>query len=35
VVFEADYNEIELQKYSYDVISVTLSLLRHWKLSPK
>jgi len=23
VVFEANYDEIELQKYSYDVISVT------------
>jgi len=23
VVFEADYDKIELQKYSYDVISVT------------
>jgi len=29
VVFEADYDEIELQKYSYNVISVTSSLLRH------
>jgi len=31
VVFEADYDEIELQKYSYDVISVTSSPLRHQK----
>jgi len=23
VVFEADYDEIELQKYSYDVITIT------------
>jgi len=35
VVFEADYDEIERQKYSYGVISVTSSPLRHWKTSPK
>jgi len=33
VVFEADYDEIELQKCSYDVISVTSSPFRHQKLS--
>jgi len=31
MVFEADYDNIELQKYSYDVISVTPSPLRHQK----
>jgi len=31
VVFEADYDEIELQKYSYDVITITSSTLRHQK----
>jgi len=31
VVFEADYDKIELQKYSFDVISVTSLPLRHWK----
>jgi len=31
VVFEADYNEIKLQKYSYDVISATSSPLRPQK----
>jgi len=35
VVFEVDYDEIELQKYSYDVISVASSPLHHRKLSPK
>jgi len=35
VVFEADYDEIELHKYSYDVISLTSSTLRHGKTSPK
>jgi len=29
VVFEADYDEIEPQKYTYDVISVISSPLRH------
>jgi len=29
VVFEADFDEIELQKYSYDVISVASLPLRH------
>jgi len=29
MVFEADYDKIELQKYSYDVILVTPSPLRH------
>jgi len=28
-VVQTDYNEIELQKISYDVILVTLSILRH------
>jgi len=31
VVFEADYDEIKLQNYSYDVISVTSSPLRYRK----
>jgi len=31
VIFEADYDEIEFQKYSYDVILVTSSPLRHRK----
>jgi len=31
VVFQTDYDEIELQKISYDVISVTLSQLCHLK----
>jgi len=35
VVFEADYDKIELQKKSYDVISVTSSPLRHRKTAPK
>jgi len=37
VIFEADYDEIKLQKskYSYDVISVTSSLLHYRKTSPK
>jgi len=35
VVFEDDYDEIELQKYSYDVNSVTSSPLCHWKTSSK
>jgi len=35
VGFKADYDEIELQIYSYDVISVTSSPLRHQKMSPK
>jgi len=41
VVFEADYDEIELQnivmtsKYSYDVISVTSLPLRHQETSSK
>jgi len=29
VFFKADYDKIELQKYSYDVISVTSSPLHH------
>jgi len=33
--FQADYDKIELHKISYDVILVTLSLLRHRKTSPK
>jgi len=32
-VFQADYDEIKLQKYGYDVISVTSSPLRHRKTS--
>jgi len=35
VVFEADYDEIKLQKHSYDAISVMSSPLRHRKASPK
>jgi len=35
VVFEADYDEIELQKYRYDVILVTSLPLHHQKTSPK
>jgi len=35
IVFPADYDEIELQKYSYDVISVTSAPLLHRKTSPK
>jgi len=35
VIFEADHDEIELQKYSYDVTSVTSSPLRHRNTSPK
>jgi len=31
VVFEADYDEIKLQNYSYNIISVTSSPLRHRK----
>jgi len=31
--FEADYDEIEIQKYSYGVISVTSSPLRHKNFS--
>jgi len=31
--FLTDYNKIELEKISYDVISVMLSLLRHRKIS--
>jgi len=34
VAFQAGYDEIELQKNSYDVILVTLSPLRHRKTSP-
>jgi len=30
VFIQADYDEIELQEYSYDVLSVTSSALRHW-----
>jgi len=33
--FQADYDEIELQKISYDVILMTLWPLCHWKTSPK
>jgi len=33
--FEANYDEIEFLKYSYDVISVTSSPLRHRKTSLK
>jgi len=29
VLFQTDYGKIELKKISYDVISVTSSLLRH------
>jgi len=35
MVFEADYDKIELQKFSYDVISVTSPQLRHRKTLPK
>jgi len=31
VDFYADYEEIELQKISYDIILVTSLPLRHWK----
>jgi len=34
-VFQANYDEIELQTYSFDVISVTSSSLRHRKTPPK
>jgi len=33
--FQADYDETELQKYRYDVISVTSSPLCYWKTSSK
>jgi len=34
VVFEADNDKIKLQKYSYNVISVTSLPLCHGKTSP-
>jgi len=33
--FQADYDKIELQKISYDVVPVTLLSLCHRKTSPK
>jgi len=35
VFFQADYDEIELQKINYDIIFVTYSPLRYQKTSPK
>jgi len=34
VIFQTDYGEIELEKISFDVISVTSSLFRDRKTSP-
>jgi len=35
VVYQTDYDEIELKNISYDIISVTSSLIRYLKTSPK
>jgi len=35
VVFQADYDKVDLQKINYDVILVTLSPFGHRKLSTK
>jgi len=34
VVYQFDYDKINLKKISYDAVSVTSSLLRHRKTSP-